>query len=101
MSRGILEGVERRNMTLEDLVKLIREKKARVVNSLGTVVIEIEDPPAKRRIAISNIVFEKDRIRERTVDGREKIYLVNPSRILRPTAQGGQGGEVVKTPMKP
>ena len=94
MSTGALARVESISMTLEELVRLVKEKKARVVNALGTPVIEVEDPPAKRRIAVSNIVFEKDRIKVRTLDGREKIYLVSPSRILRSTAQGG---EVVKT----
>jgi len=85
-------------MSLAELIRLVREGKARVVNSLGTPVIEIEDPPVKRRIVVSNIVFERDRIKERTPDGREKIHLVSPSRILRPTAHGG---EVLKTWMKP
>ncbi|MCC5989884.1 MAG: hypothetical protein LM558_00040 [Thermosphaera sp.] len=94
MSRGILAGVEIRSMSLGELIRLVRERKARLVNTLGTPVIEIEDPPIKRRIIVSNLVFEKDRVKEKTVDGKEKIYLVSPSRILRPTAHGG---DVVKT----
>jgi hypothetical protein len=94
MSTGMLARIERKNMTLMDLIKLVREKNARVVNILGTPVIEIEENHATRRIVVSNLVFEKDRVKEKTVDGREKIYLVSPSRILRPTAHGG---DVVKT----
>jgi hypothetical protein len=98
MSAGALARVEHINMTLEELIKLVKEKNARIVNIMGTPVIEVEEKHVTKRIIVSNIVFERDRIKERTVDGREKIYLVSPSRILRPTAQGG---EVVKTWMKP
>lgn len=77
-----------------DLIKLVREKNARIVNAMGTPVIEIEENHVTKRIVVINLVFERDRIKERTVDGREKIYLVSPSRILRPAPHGG---DVVKT----
>ena len=83
MSAGVLARIERKNMTLAELVKLVREKNARLVNILGTPVVEIEENHVTRRIVVSNLVFEKDRVKEKTVDGREKIYLVRPSMLFR------------------
>jgi hypothetical protein len=70
-------------MTLEQLIRLAREDHARVINILGTPVIELQEKHAIRRIIINNLVFEKDRIKEKQLDGREKIYLVSPIRLFR------------------
>jgi len=86
MSTGMLAKIERKNITLEDLVKLVREKKARVINDLGTPVIEVEENHVTVRIVVSNLVFERDRVKERTSDGKEKIYLVSPSKLFRSVA---------------
>jgi hypothetical protein len=86
MSAGVIARIERKNMTLEEMVKLVREKKARIVNILGTPAIEIEENHVTRRIVVSNIVFEKDRVKEKTPDGKEKIYLVSPSMLFRSVA---------------
>jgi len=83
MSTGAVARVESINMTLEELVKLVKEKKARVVNILGTPAIEIEENHVTRRIVVYNLVFERDRVKERTADGREKIYLVSPLMLFR------------------
>lgn len=85
----MLARIERKNMTLMELIKLVREKNARVVNVLGTPVIEVEENHVTRRIVVSNLVFEKDRVKEKTVDGREKIYLVSPSMLFRSAVSSG------------
>lgn len=75
--------IEARRMTLEQLIKLVREDHGRVVNILGTPVVEVEDHHVTKRIIINNLVFELDRVKERLPDGREKIYLVSPLRLFR------------------
>ena len=75
--------IESRSMTLKQLIELVSAGNARLTNTLGTPVVEIEDSKATRRIIISNIIFETDRIKERMSDGREKIYLVSPLRLFR------------------
>jgi len=75
--------VETRRMTIEQLIRLVRKDHARIANILGTPVVEVEDHQVTRRIIINNLVFERDRIKERLPDGREKIYLVSPLRLFR------------------
>jgi hypothetical protein len=80
--------IERRSMTLKHLIELVRAENASLINILGTPVVELRDHHATRRIIVSNIVFERDRVKEKQSDGREKIYLVSPLKLLRSACSG-------------
>jgi transposase len=65
--------VESRQMTLQQLIEFTRERKARLVHDKGTLVVEYEDSHTTRRVIISNIVVEEDRVVEQ-IAGRTRIY---------------------------
>jgi len=72
--------VESRQMTLQQAIQFIRENKAHIVNSRGTLAVEYEDEYTIRRIIISNIIIEEDRIVERQ-PGRKLIYTIPHNRL--------------------
>jgi len=72
--------VESRQMTLQQAIQFIRENKAHIVNSRGTLAVEYEDEYTIRRIIISNIIIEEDRIVER-IAGRKLIYTIPRNRL--------------------
>jgi predicted transcriptional regulator len=73
--------IESRQMTLQQVIEFTRERKARLVHDKGTLVVEYEDEYTKRRVIISNIVVEEDRILEQ-IAGRTRIYII-PRHKLR------------------
>jgi transcription initiation factor IIE alpha subunit len=72
--------VESRQLTLQQAIQFIRENKAHIVNSRGTLAIEYEDEYTIRRIIISNIIIEEDRVIER-LTGRTRIYTIPYNRL--------------------
>jgi hypothetical protein len=72
--------VESRQMTLQQAIRFIRENKAHIVNSRGTLAIEYEDEYTIRRIIISNIIIEEDRVIEQ-LTGRTRIYTIPYNRL--------------------
>ena len=73
--------VESRQMTLQQAIQFIRENKAHIVNSRGTLAVEYEDEYTIRRIIIPNLVIEEDRVVERIAE-RTRIYSI-PRHKLR------------------
>jgi len=73
--------VESRQMTLDQAIQYIKEKKANIVNDKGTLTIEYEDDLAVRRVIISNISIEEEWIAEHVI-GRTKIYRIRFTEIL-------------------
>jgi len=72
--------VESRQMTLQQLIEFTRERKARLVHDKGTLVVEYEDEYTKRRVIISNIVVEEDRVSEQFA-GRTRVYPIPRNRL--------------------
>ena len=72
--------VESRQMTLQQAIQYIKETKANIVNSRGTLAIEYEDEYTIRRIIISNIIIEEDRVIEQ-LTGRTRIYTIPYNRL--------------------
>jgi predicted transcriptional regulator len=72
--------VESRQMTLQQAIQYIKETKARVIQDKYTPVLEVEDEYTIRRIIISNITIEEDRIVERQ-PGRKLIYTIPRNRL--------------------
>jgi predicted transcriptional regulator len=72
--------VESRQMTLQQAIQFIRENKAHIVNSRGTLAVEYEDEYTIRRIIISNIIIEEDRVIEQ-LTGRTRIYTIPYNRL--------------------
>jgi predicted transcriptional regulator len=73
--------VESRQMTLQQLIEFTRETKARVIQDKYTPVLEVEDEYTIRRIIISNITIEEDRIVEQ-IAGRTRIYKIPREKLL-------------------
>jgi transcription initiation factor IIE alpha subunit len=67
--------IESRQMTLQQAIEFIKEKKAKITNDKGTLVVEHEDEYTIRRVIISSIIIEEDRIIERLA-GRTTIYKI-------------------------
>jgi len=65
--------IESREMTLQQAIQFIREKKARIVHDSGTLVLEHEDEYTVRRTIVSSIIIEENRVLER-IAGRTIIY---------------------------
>jgi predicted transcriptional regulator len=74
--------VESRQMTLQQLIEFTRETKARVIQDKYTPVLEVEDEYTIKRIIISNIIIEEDRIIEKLA-GRKLIYTIPREKILK------------------
>jgi DNA-binding HxlR family transcriptional regulator len=72
--------VESRQMTLQQAIQFIRENKAHIVNSKGTLVVEYEDEYTIRRVVVSNILIEEDQIIEQLA-GRTRIYRIPRNRL--------------------
>jgi DNA-binding Lrp family transcriptional regulator len=72
--------IESRQMTLQQLIEFAKERKARLVHDRGTAVIEVEDEYTIRRIIISDILIEEDRIIEQLA-GRTRIYKIPRNRL--------------------
>jgi hypothetical protein len=72
--------VESRQMTLQQAIQFIRENKAHIVNSRGTLAVEYEDEYTIRRVIISNIIIEEDRIIEKLAR-RKLIYTIPRNRL--------------------
>jgi hypothetical protein len=72
--------IESRQMTLQQLIEFTRETKARVIQDKYTPVLEVEDEYTIRRIIVSNITIEEDRIVER-IAGRKLIYTIPRNRL--------------------
>jgi predicted transcriptional regulator len=67
--------VESRQMTLQQAIEFIKENKAKVVHDTGTLVVEYEDEYAIRRVIISSIIVEENRVVERLA-GRTTVYKI-------------------------
>jgi len=74
--------VESRPMRLQQAIQFIRENKAHIVNDKGTLAIEYEDEYAIRRIIISNIIIEEERVIEQQA-GRTIIYRIPRYKLLQ------------------
>jgi len=72
--------VESRQMTLQQAIQYIKETKARIVNDKGTLTIEVEDEYTIRRVIVSSLIVEEDRIIEQ-IAGRPRIYLIPRNRL--------------------
>ena len=72
--------VESRQMTLQQAIQYIKETKARIVNDKGTLTIEYEDEYIIRRVIVSSIIVEEDRIIEQ-IAGRKRIYPIPHNRL--------------------
>ena len=72
--------VESKQMTLKQLIEYIRETHAKLVHDRGTAVIEVEDEYTTRRIIISNIIIEEDRVIEE-IAGRKLVYTIPRNRL--------------------
>ena len=72
--------VESRQMTLQQAIEFIKETGARVVHDKGTLTIEYEDEYIIRRVIVSSLIVEEDRIIEQ-IAGRPRIYLIPRNRL--------------------
>jgi len=72
--------IESRQMTLQQLIEYIRETHAKLVHDRGTAVIEVEDEYTTRRIIISSIIIEEDRVIEE-IAGRKLVYTIPRNRL--------------------
>jgi len=72
--------VESRQMTLQQAIQYIKETKARIVNDKGTLTIEVEDEYTIRRVIVSSLIVEEDRIIEQ-IAGRPRIYSIPRNRL--------------------
>jgi hypothetical protein len=63
-------------MTLPQVIELAKETKAKVVHDAGTLVLEYEDDYTIRRVIVSSIIVEDNRVVE-TIAGRRTIYRVS------------------------
>jgi predicted transcriptional regulator len=66
---------ESRQMTLQQTIEFVKEKKAKITHDTGTLVIEYEDDYAIRRVIISSIIVEENRVVERLA-GSTTIYKI-------------------------
>ena len=72
--------VESRQMTLQQLIEFAKERKARVVHDHGTLVLEYEDDYTIRRVIVSSIIVEEDRVVE-ILSARKTIYRIPRNRL--------------------
>jgi DNA-binding Lrp family transcriptional regulator len=72
--------IESRQMTLQQLIEFAKEKKAKIVHDSGTLVLEYEDEYTIRRVIVSSLVIEEDRVVE-TIAGRKTIYRIPRNRL--------------------
>jgi transposase len=72
--------VESRQMTLQQLIEFTKETKARVVQDKHTLVLEVEDEYIIRRVIVSSLIVEEDRIIEQ-IAGRTRIYTIPHNRL--------------------
>jgi predicted transcriptional regulator len=70
-----------KQMTLKQLIEFAKETKPHIINDKGTLVIEYEDEYTIRRIIVSNIIIEEDRIIEQL--GYTKRHYKIPRNRLR------------------
>jgi transcription initiation factor IIE alpha subunit len=73
--------VESRQMTLKQFKEFIKETKARLVQNKHTPVLEYEDEYSIRRVIVSDLLIEEDRIIEQLA-GRTRIYKIPFEKIL-------------------
>jgi DNA-binding MarR family transcriptional regulator len=71
---------ESRQLTLQQLIELAKETKAKVAHDHGTLVLEYEDDYTIRRVIISSIIVEDNRVVE-TLAGRTTIYRIPRHRL--------------------
>jgi predicted transcriptional regulator len=67
--------IESRQMTLQQTIEFVKEKKAKITHDTGTLVVEYEDDYAIRRVIISSIIVEDSRVVERLA-GSTTIYKI-------------------------
>ncbi len=72
--------IESRPMTLQQAIQFIRETQAKIVHDKGTLAVEYEDDYTIRRVIISNIIVEEDRVIEHRA-GRPLIYRIPRNRL--------------------
>jgi predicted transcriptional regulator len=72
--------VESRQMTLQQLIEFIKETKPRLVQDKHTPVLEYEDEYIIRRVIVSSLIVEEDRIIEQ-IAGRKRIYPIPHNRL--------------------
>ena len=72
--------VESRQLTLQQAIQYIKETKAHIVNDKGTLTIEVEDEYTIRRVIVSSLIVEEDRIIEQ-IAGRKRIYPIPRNRL--------------------
>jgi predicted transcriptional regulator len=72
--------VETRQMTLKQLIEFTKETRAKIVHDKGTLVVEYEDEYTKRRIIVSNILVEEDRIIEQ-LEYTKRYYKIPRNRL--------------------
>jgi len=73
--------IESRQMTLQQAIQFIKETKARIVHDAGTLVVEYEDDYTVRRVIVSSLLIEEDRVVER-IGHTTRIYRI-PRHKLR------------------
>jgi DNA-binding Lrp family transcriptional regulator len=71
---------ESRQMILQQLIEFVKERKARVVHDRGTLVLEYEDDYTARRVIVSSIIVEEDRVVE-ILPARKTIYRIPRNRL--------------------
>jgi hypothetical protein len=67
-------------MTPQQLIEFAKETRVRVVHDKGTLVVEYEDEYTIRRVIVSSLLVEEDRVVER-IAGRTRIYLIPRNRL--------------------
>jgi len=72
--------VESRQMTLKQLIEFTKETRAKIVHDKGTLVVEYEDEYTKRRIIVSSILVEEDRIIEQ-LEYTKRYYKIPRNRL--------------------
>ncbi|MCC6043620.1 MAG: winged helix-turn-helix domain-containing protein [Desulfurococcaceae archaeon] len=78
--------VEARQLTLQQLIEFAKERKARVVHDRGTLVLEYEDDYTARRVIVSSLLVEDNRVVER-IARRTRIYLIPRNRLRQLIAE--------------
>ena len=74
-----------RPMTLQQFVEFMKETKARLVQNKHTPVLEYEDDYIIRRVIVSSLLIEDDRVVEQIM-GRTRVYPI-PCNMLRQLIQ--------------
>ena len=78
--------VESRQLTLQQLIEFAKERKARVGHDHGTLVLEYEDEYTIRRVIVSSIIVEEDRVVE-ILPARKTIYRIPRNRLRQLIAE--------------